>query len=116
MIPPPEVLYPFNPDTWGKTFDPQDKANHEESIINTHLTLLLVRWKAAKYTDEDLWEEFRESFEGWTLELLETATREVLKELRTYLVTHGVWVRRQAGSNSFARTLYEVLENEERYK
>ena len=62
--------------------------------------------------DNDLWEEFRESFEGWTLEHLEGAHRLALKELRTYLRAHGVWVRKQSGPISFARTLIEVILDE----
>ena len=35
-------------------------------------------------------EEIREALEGWTLEMLEQANRGLIKELRTYLLTHKV--------------------------
>ena len=115
MIPPPPVDYPFNHETWGKTFRTEEPENWKEDIVNTNIVLMIVRWKNRKYRDFSLWEEFRESFEGWTQEQFTIATREALKELRTYLTSNGVWIRKQAGSNSYAKILYEVLTEEQQH-
>ncbi|RKF83340.1 hypothetical protein GcM3_014031 [Golovinomyces cichoracearum] len=40
----------------------------------------------------------------------------VLKKLRDYLVTHGVWVKTQAGSISYAKVLQECLDSKEQHK
>ena len=82
--------YPLNQEEWGKTFRPNNPEMWTEPIIDNHIALSILRYRSRGYTDFDLWEEFRESFEGWTIEILETAHRIALKELRTYLVTHGV--------------------------
>jgi hypothetical protein len=108
--------YPLDQDEWGKSFHPNRTGILEEPILNNHIALSIPRYKSMGYTDFDLWEEFRESFEGWTFELLETAHRLALKELRTYLVTHGVWVRKQVGSISFARTLLDILDDDVRHE
>jgi outer membrane autotransporter protein len=41
---------------------------------------------------------------------------EALKETRTYLVRNGVWVRPQAGFNSYAKVLQEVVKEEARHE
>jgi hypothetical protein len=108
--------YPLNQEEWGKTFRPNNPEMWTEPIIDNHIALSILRYRSRGYTDFDLWEEFRESFEGWTIEILETAHRIALKELRTYLVTHGVWVRKQVGSISFAKTLQDVIDNDVRHE
>ena len=62
-----------------------------------------------------MWKEFKEAFEGWTEDIFMVADRLVLKLLRNYLVVHGVWVKAQAGSNSFAKILNELLVEETQY-
>jgi hypothetical protein len=94
MIPPPPVEYPFNHEVWGKTFNPNDKGNWKDDIVNTHIVQRMLRWKRQGYKDFDLWEDYQESFEEWIIELFSIATRDALKELRTYLTTHGVFVRK----------------------
>jgi hypothetical protein len=74
---------------------------------------MLVRYNQKKYTDYNLWEEFQEGFEGWTVELFNVASREAIKDLRTYLLEHGVWVEERKGRISYAQTLVDILEEEE---
>ena len=65
--------------------------------------------------DEELWQEVRESFEDWTLEIFQEATRSLLRDFRTYLVSHGVWVKKQAGGASYAKVLYETATEKEQH-
>jgi hypothetical protein len=116
MIPPPEVTYPLDRETWEEPFDLSDESCLTLKRINNYITLMLVRYKHKRYEDYDLWEEFREGFEGWTTEIFSQASREAIKDLRTYLFEHGVWVREQKGSISYAQTLVEVLEDEEQHE
>ena len=109
------VAYPLDRENWGKTFNPDDPETQTELYLNNHIALSILRYKHYKYTDNDLWEDFQGSFEGWTLEHLEKANRYALKELRTFLRTHGVWVKKQTGPISFAKTLIEVLLEETPY-
>ena len=62
-----------------------------------------------------MWEEFRESFKGQSLKILELRDRITLKELCTYLVTHGVQIKKQAGSILYTQTIYVGLTEETRY-
>jgi hypothetical protein len=41
--------------------------------------------------------------------MLKKTSRLAIKELYMYLRAHGVWVRKQVGSISFAKTIYDVL-------
>jgi hypothetical protein len=54
MIPPPPVEYPFNHEVWGKTFNPNDKGNWKDDIVNTHIVQRMLRWKRQGYKDFDL--------------------------------------------------------------
>jgi hypothetical protein len=42
--------------------------------------------------DRELWEQYQEDFEGWTLERFKEATKNYLRTLRFTLRNHGVWV------------------------
>lgn len=112
MIPPPPVTYLLDLDSWGTPFSVQNEEHHTHTQTNNWITLMLVRYEQKGYQGYDLWEEFQEGFEGWTTALFTLASREVIKELRTWLSTHGVWVRRQAGSITYVQTLTELLEEE----
>jgi hypothetical protein len=72
----------------------------------------LAVWKRKEYTGQWLWEEFKEDFEEWSVDWFTRATTEALKEIRTYLVRNGVWVRPQAGSNLYTKVLQEVIKEE----
>lgn len=87
---PTDSNYPLDEENWGLTFDPRVLEHRTTPNVNNHVALTMWRYGRMGYKDLDMWEEFRESFEGWSLEILELGDRIALKELRTYLVTHGV--------------------------
>jgi hypothetical protein len=43
-----------------------------------------------RITDRALWKDFREEFNGWTLDTFKVANKTALKVLRLYLTTHRV--------------------------
>lgn len=112
----PTAEYPLDQASWGYDLDRTKAAEWTQESINTYILWRMVVWKKRGYKGEWLWREFREDFEEWEAEWFAKATREALKELRTYLVTHGVWVRPQAGSASYARILQEVVAEETRHE
>ncbi|RKF76465.1 hypothetical protein GcM1_227076 [Golovinomyces cichoracearum] len=108
MIQPPDKLsYKIDQSLWGNPFDPADKEQQKEEIINTYIT-----WAIEKI----LWKDFREDFEGRSLESFNKGNRGALKRLRSHLVTHGVQVRPQMGSVSYAKTLQERVDNDKPHK
>jgi hypothetical protein len=116
MIPIPAGLtYELDEENWGKRFDPSNEGHHTHGRLNNYITLQLVRYQQKQYEEDELWEEFREGFEGWTQDLFDEASREALKELRTYLVDHGVWVRPARGIK-FSRALIRTLEEETQHQ
>ena len=116
MIPPPVTTYSIDKEAWGTPFNPDDENQQKEPIVNGYITLMILKYEMSKYTDILLWKDFREDFEGWSLENFKIGNRTALKKLRDYLITHGVWIRAQAGSTSYAKVLYECLENDEQHQ
>jgi hypothetical protein len=76
MIPPPQVSYPLDEGTWGEKFDPT-RTDYTSKQINNEIALFIGRCDMKKYINEDLWEEFKETFEGCSAELLGLAYRDV---------------------------------------
>ncbi|KAJ6050709.1 uncharacterized protein N7446_010818 [Penicillium canescens] len=110
MLPVPENLpYPIEEKTWGKSVDTLDEKNQTEGILNGHITCVLRAWKMMCITDRALWNDFREEFDGWTLDTFKVASKTALKMLRLHLTTHGVWIKVGIGI-SFAKGLYDCLQ------
>src|SRR4051812_34284725 len=106
--------YAVDPDFWGLSFNPEDEEQHVPKTINTYIAWLQECYDLHDREGEDLWETFREDFEGFTLDLFKVATRPAVRGLRDYLVRHGVWVKPSAGALSYAHVLYECLHEETR--
>jgi hypothetical protein len=75
----------------------------------------MQQWTKQRFTDIALWEDFRDEFSEWTFDVLKLASRNALKTLRVYLTTHGVWIRKTAGT-SFAKVLRDCIEEETRHE
>ena len=101
--------YELDRDHQGKDFDLNDPETRTTECINNYIALTILQCKYYKYTDFDCQEEVRESLEGQTLEMLKRTSRLAIKELYTYLRAYGVQVKKQVGSISFAKTIYDIL-------
>ncbi|RKF77456.1 integrase and RNaseH domain-containing protein [Golovinomyces cichoracearum] len=115
MISPPTTTYSIDEGAWGKSFDPTQKDQCKEPIINGYITLMILKYEMSKYTDILLWKDFREDFERWSIDIFKISNRTALKKLRDHLVTHGVWIKAQAVSISYAKVLQECLDSDIRY-
>ena len=85
---------------------PAPSASIPEDInafVERWLELFLVNGKSS---DEDLWDWFREEFEGWTRETFSGLDRDVRKSLRDGLWRNGVFV---GGRQYLADQLFDIL-------
>jgi len=112
MIQAPQVTYELDPETWGKTFDIAKIPENTPPQLNNYILLMIVRYELKEYVNKELWEEFKEGFEGWTETHFSQASREATKDMCKYLMAHGVWAR-QRGNISYAKTLSNLLEEDE---
>jgi hypothetical protein len=113
--PPDDLGYTIDETTWNKEVDPLREENQTKEILNGHITWVMQQWTKQRFTDIALWEDFRDEFSEWTFDVLKLASRNALKTLRVYLTTHGVWIRKTAGT-SFAKVLRDCIEEETRHE
>jgi hypothetical protein len=78
-----------------------------DQFIQTKVT----KWKKWNFEGKDLWEQFRDDFEGWTETTFKEATLDVLRALRAYLRERGVWVMKNE-RKTIAKSLHDVLQKE----
>ncbi|KAF3400190.1 hypothetical protein F1880_008399 [Penicillium rolfsii] len=97
MLTPDNLPYPIEEKTWGKSVDTLDEMNQTEGILNGHIICVLRT------------NNFRDEFDGWTLDIFKVASKSALKMLRLHLTTHGEWIRTGIGM-SFAKGLYDCLQ------
>ncbi|RKF78443.1 hypothetical protein GcM3_064032, partial [Golovinomyces cichoracearum] len=69
----------------GKTLRSIPSGSSKRTYNNGYITLMVIKYEMSEYTDILLWKDFREDFEGWTLENFKIGNRTVLKKLRDYL-------------------------------
>jgi hypothetical protein len=105
---PSNLGYTIDEKTWNKSINPLEEENQTEEVLNGYITQEMQLWTNLRLTDIALWEDFCGDFEQWDLDLFKMVSRNALKTLRTYLTTHGVWVKGVSGV-SFAKVLYECL-------
>ncbi|KAF7137004.1 hypothetical protein CNMCM5793_006755 [Aspergillus hiratsukae] len=116
MLPIPDNLaYAIEETTWGKSVDTLDKENQTEEILNGHITCILRAWTTMRITDLALWNDFKDEFNGWTLDTFKVANKTVLKMLRPHLTTHGVSIRIGPGI-SFAKGLHDCLQEDTQHE
>jgi hypothetical protein len=106
---PDNLGYAVEEETWQKSIDTLDEKNQTEKILNGHIACTMQAWNIMRITDRALWNDFREEFNGWTLDTFKVANKTALKMLRLYLTTHGVWIRVRIGT-SYAKGLYDCLQ------
>jgi hypothetical protein len=115
MLPLTNLGYVIDVATWNKPVDLVKAENRQEEILNGYITREIHQWTNLQFNDIALWEDFRDDFAEWDLELFKIASRSALKALRTHLVTHGVWVKKATGL-SFAKALYDCLKEETQHE
>jgi hypothetical protein len=98
----------------------QDRSEERRIIITNrkdgdlekgYLMRRITIWKRHNLKDSDLWEQFREEFDGWDEAKFVIVGPEILKEFRAFLRTHDVWVMRKR-DYSVVKALFEVLEKD----
>jgi hypothetical protein len=87
---PDNLGYAIEEETWQKSIDTLDEKNQTEKILNGYITCTMQAWNTMRITDRALWKDFREEFNGWTLDTFKVANKTALKVLRLYLTTHRV--------------------------
>src|SRR5205814_10352699 len=79
---------------WGKKFEPTDKANGQPQIncfiLNRH-----AWFELRGYQRETLWENTQIDFDGWTLELWEAASQDIVRDFRDLLRYRGVYISKE---------------------
>lgn len=105
---PENLHYEVDKDHYGRSFNPENPEHLQEEIINGYLTLMMMVYQKDNRTDENLWDTFREDFEGFTEDIFFLASRTALRELREILILQGVWIKSARGC-SYAKTLYNCL-------
>ena len=71
---------------WKQGVDPTDTASADE-----YIKFKLIEYKYfERIKDDDLWEQFKDDFTGFTKETLEACHRALIRDLRDLLRNHGV--------------------------
>ncbi len=103
----------LNKSVWGKTLDYSRPENRTTTRIDNYIAWSLMRLDHFEETDELLWESLHVQFEGWSIDTLTLASTSLLKQLRDFLVSHGVYCEQQSGGRSYAKIIMIALEEEE---
>ena len=86
MSPPPETCaYAIVKEKWNDQPDIKDLATLDTSEANTWILCRLDKWEEENFGDEELWEVYKEDFEGWTKDTFLKAHRDVVRSLRNHL-------------------------------
>ncbi|RKF76715.1 hypothetical protein GcM1_225059 [Golovinomyces cichoracearum] len=84
-----------------ETFNIKDPAD---------LTKKVLWCEKGDYEDYELWEAFREKFEGWTAEIFNIGDTKIRRDFRNFLVQHGVYIPRNGAKVS--DDLFKVVRDE----
>jgi hypothetical protein len=114
-LPPDNLGYPIDKETWRRTVNPLEEEYQTEGILNGYITRVMQGWDNQQINDIALWKDFRDEFDGWTLDIFKLASKGALKVLRIYLTTHGVWIKEASGI-SFAKVLHDCLGENTRHE
>jgi hypothetical protein len=95
----------------GDPFDPTDENQLTADNISGYMACMIRIYQSRGHRDDNLWEIFHEDFEGFTTEIFAKAHRQAVRDLRSYLYNHGVWVKGVKGT-SYAKVLKACLEED----
>jgi hypothetical protein len=108
---PEEHIDLIDKDKWGKDFEIENADFLTTKTITGHILYRMLFYKKRAYEDGQLWEYFKEDFEGWTTEIFALANTDLRRDLRNYLRDHGVFVVKDG--KKIAERLADVVKNEE---
>ena len=108
---PEEHVDLIDKDKWGKDFEIENADFLTTKTITGHILYRMLFYKKRAYEDGQLWEYFKEDFEGWTTEIFSLANTDLRRDLRNYLRDHGVFVVKDG--KKIAERLADVVKNEE---
>ena len=102
---------PVTENQWPDGFDLTSSNKNERDAY--------ARYQAHQYSHlshsfcgDDLWDQFREDFEGWTATNFKNANNQYTQEIRIELQQRGVWVNK-AKNIKLPDALYATLYNEQ---
>jgi len=112
-----EETLPIGVDKYRKVIDEDwdsfgfDITTPTPRSINGHLLHRIVTYIAGGYSDTNLWECFKEDFEGWTIDIWKLANGEIVRDMRNFLRRYGVMVEKNGGP--ITQSLQEIIDNTE---
>ena len=105
--------YKLDPDTWGDSLDPT-ATDLTQPMLHSYVQRMILSYQGSYVEGLQLWEEFRDDFQGWTQELFAMLDRKAAKALRDHLVLRDVWIEKPRGGRSWAQCFMTLLEEDER--
>jgi hypothetical protein len=76
--------------------------------VNDYIEFKTLEYKYYKFTNDDLWEQYKEDFTDFTEAVFKACNLTAVRNLRTLLRNQGVWVARDRRI-TIARSLYDTL-------
>jgi hypothetical protein len=81
-----------DPTTWGKLTEFDNLESPTPKQVSGHIGFLIECWREKRITAQELWFEFVDEFREWDKDKWVQVPPRVVKYLRTYLLTNGVFV------------------------
>ncbi|RKF55671.1 hypothetical protein OnM2_088060 [Erysiphe neolycopersici] len=99
----------FQIEKWGQRINIL-KDELTTPIVNSFILWRIYMYNSLSFTDYDLWELFRDDFDGWKKEHFDNSEKEVTTNLRNFLRQNGVYVVMNSGA-LINQELCNVVEN-----
>ncbi|TQS36385.1 hypothetical protein Golomagni_03168 [Golovinomyces magnicellulatus] len=97
---------------WGKKINFDVPTDLTEKVVDGYILHSSIWYEDSNYEDYELWEAFREDFEGWSTEVFLIADTKIRRVFRNFLLQHGVYMLRDG--QKIAAALANVV-NDENY-
>ncbi|KAI1000018.1 hypothetical protein K3495_g8179 [Podosphaera aphanis] len=90
----------------GQEINTQDESKVVPEHVNTHIVDCLELYKSSKKFDKALLNQFKEDFDGWTVNIFKVANKNIRRELKDRLKNSGVYV---GGRGQVSDQLFHLL-------
>lgn len=90
---------------------PETPSISKQEEIDNFIKKTLKEFTSYNFKDDNLWEAYQDEFSDKTLDDFQAASRTALRSLRTYLSSHGVWVKWDRHT-TMAVSLFNTLSEE----